>query len=94
MPSVSSSIKRLAAKPIISRRNVASEPCEQALAPRRTAAQPGHVRLDPVDRLRRSTIDKDQASWLQARLLLAPFRACCGDVGAIPLGRAERPFFA
>src|ERR1700761_5640865 len=60
---------------------------DQALAARRSTAQPGHVGFDP------SLINKNQSMLAPLWLLLVPSATSLGDVRSVLLGRAQDFFY-
>ena len=58
------------------------------------SAQPHHVGLEPVDRLRRSTINEDQRPRIQPERAIAPCQACLCDIGAVLFGGMQGLFFS
>jgi hypothetical protein len=71
----------------------------QALASRRSAAEPRHRRvqpvrrkIDPPDRFLLLTIDEDEPLGVQVWLRLAPGLAGRGDIGARLFGGVGRRF--
>jgi len=66
---------------------------KQALPPRCSAVRAGHVGLGPVDRLRRSTVDENQATGINAALVTLPSRALSRHVGSLLLGGVQCFFY-
>lgn len=65
----------------------------QSLPARCPAIAACHVGRRPVDPLRGSTIDEDQAVWVEIGLRLEPRMALAQDVGAVLLGGMRCLFF-
>ena len=70
----------------------AGQGCDEARASRCLAAGAGHVDLRTVDRLRRSTIEEDQAGGVHPALVAYPAFALAGHVGPVLLGGAQAFF--
>ena len=65
---------------------------DQSLANGAASMSAGHVCLGPVDLLRSSTVDKDQALGIDFALQSFPLLAAPGDVMAVLLARAQTFF--